>query len=301
MQPLRLGTRGSPLALWQANTVADLLRSVASPRPVELRIIETTGDRDQASALSAMGGFGVFTKAIQDAILRGEADLAVHSLKDLPTIPTEGLLLAATPARGPAGDAFLSKRHPNFDDLPEGARVGTSSLRRGAQILNRRPDLKLVPLRGNVDTRLRKLVDQELDAIVLAHAGLVRLGHDREIVHLLDWMLPAVGQGAIGLECLADDRETRALLEAVNDEPTWNRVTAERAMLATLGGGCLVPIGARSEVKNTTLHLRGIVLTADGKRAISASHRGLDPIALGRELAAILLDAGAGDLLASAA
>ncbi len=158
--PLRLGNRGSPLARWQADHVANRLRPIVAPRRVELELIETHGDRDQASALSAMGGFGVFTKAIQQALLAGRADVAVHSLKDLPTEPTAGLALAATPPRGPAGDAFVSEKYARFDDLPAGAVVGTSSLRRRAQLLNRRPDLTLIDLRGNVETRLRKLADQ---------------------------------------------------------------------------------------------------------------------------------------------
>jgi hydroxymethylbilane synthase len=303
MKPLRLGTRGSPLALWQARHVAELLKPFTEPRPVELVLIETDGDRDQATALSAMGGFGVFTKAIQNALLDGRADVAVHSCKDLPTIPTEGLSLAATPRRGPVGDAFVSRLHRRFDDLPQGATVGTSSLRRRAQLLNRRPDLNLVPLRGNVETRLRKLDEQSLDAIVLAEAGLVRLGLFSAIQEVLDssWMLPAVGQGAIGLECRDVDRETIQLLEAINDAETWCRVTAERAMLATLGGGCLVPIGATSTIADGTLNLRGSVLSADGRRCISATHRGpmATPLAVGQELAAMLFDEGAREILNS--
>src|SRR5215468_6476819 len=214
MSAIRLGTRGSPLALWQANFVADQLRAVAHGRSVELVLIETHGDRDQASALSAMGGFGVFTKAIQNALLDGRAEVAVHSLKDLPTIPEPKLELASVPPRGPTGDAFISRKHRRFDDLPEGATVGTSSLRRRAQVLNRRPDLKLVDLRGNVDTRLRKLDEQDLDAIILAEAGLARLGLSNQITEILDssWMLPAVGQGAIGVECRADDAVTKRIV-----------------------------------------------------------------------------------------
>jgi hydroxymethylbilane synthase len=299
--PLRLGTRGSPLALWQARHVADLLRPVSSPRAVELVTIETHGDRDQATALSAMGGFGVFTKAIQQALLDGKVDVAVHSLKDLPTIPVDGLGLAAVPPRGPSGDAFVSPKHRGFDDLPKGARVGTSSLRRRAQLLNRRPDLQLVELRGNVDTRLRKLAEQDLDAIVLAEAGLVRLGLADRITERLDpsWMLPAVGQGAIGLECREDDADTRAVAREVNDAPTWARVTAERAMLWALGGGCLVPVGAISAIEDGLLTIRGTVLSADGRRRIVATHRGPaeTPLAVGQELAAMLLGEGARELL----
>ena len=298
---LRLGTRGSPLALWQARYLDSLLAPFTDPRPRELVLIETSGDRDQASALSAMGGFGVFTKAIQNALLDGRADIAVHSLKDLPTLITDGVHLVATPRRGPTGDAFVSTKHSKFEDLPRGAVVGTSSLRRRAMLANRRPDLKLVDLRGNVDTRLRKLDEQNLDGIVLAEAGLVRLGLADRIAHLLDpeWMLPAVGQGAIGLECRTDDDESQYLAEGVNDPETWARITAERAMLAALGGGCLVPIGATSTADDGALILRGMVLTPDGRRCISATHRGVTsaPLALGQELAAMLLDEGAAELL----
>jgi hydroxymethylbilane synthase len=298
--PLRLGTRGSHLALWQANHVAARLRTVTS-RPVELVLIETHGDRDQASALSQMGGYGVFTKAIQNALLDGRADIAVHSLKDLPTIPEPALELAAVPPRGPTGDAFVSTKFRRFDDLPEGAVVGTSSLRRRAQLLNRRPDLTLIDLRGNVETRLRKLDEHNLDAIILAEAGLVRLGLADRVTQVLDssWMLPAVGQGAIGLECRAADAESKAIAAALTDAETWQRVLAERSMLYALGGGCLVPIGTTSSVLDGVLTIRGAVLSQDGKRRIVATHTGLaeTPLAIGQELAAMLLAEGAGELL----
>ncbi|MBY0458816.1 MAG: hydroxymethylbilane synthase, partial [Gemmataceae bacterium] len=285
---LKLGTRGSPLALWQANHIAGLLRPVAQPRPVELVLIETHGDRDQASALSAMGGFGVFTKAIQNALLDGRADVAVHSLKDLPTIPEPQLELVGVPPRGPTGDAFVSRKHKRFDDLPEGATVGTSSLRRRAQVLNRRPDLRLLDLRGNVETRLRKLDEQNLDAIILAEAGLIRLGLGDRITEVLNpiWMLPAVGQGAIGLECRAGDTETHPLVRSLRCADTFARVQAERAMLSALGGGCLVPIGATSGVLDGVLTVRGAVLSPDGRRRVVATHTGLAtaPLAVGQEL-----------------
>lgn len=298
---LRLGTRGSPLALWQANHVADRLRPVVAPRAVELVLVETHGDRDQATALAAMGGFGVFTKAIQTALLDGRADVAVHSLKDLPTIPEPALELVAVPPRGPTGDAFVSRKYRRFDDLPGGAVVGTSSLRRRAQVLNRRPDLTLIDLRGNVDTRLRKLDEQNLAAIILAEAGLARLGLADRITEILDpsWMLPAVGQGAIGLECRAEDGETKHLVEALRDPATFARVTAERAMLYALGGGCLVPIGATSKVADGILTIRGAVLSPDGRRRVVATHTGPadTPLAVGQELAAMLVSEGAGELL----
>ncbi len=300
--PLRIGTRGSALALWQANHIADRLRPLAHPRPVELVLIETHGDRDQASALSSMGGFGVFTKAIQTALLDDRVDVAVHSLKDLPTIVEPGLELVAVPARGPTGDAFVSLRHRRFDDLPEGAIIGTSSLRRRAQLLNRRRDLKLLDLRGNVDTRLRKLADQNLDGIILAEAGLVRLGLADRITELLDpsWMLPAVGQGAIGLECRSDDDDTKQIVEVLRHAETFQRVQAERAMLFALGGGCLVPIGTTSNILDGVLTIRGAVLSPDGRRRVVATHTGPahTPLAIGQELAAMLQAEGADELLA---
>ena len=298
MTTLRLATRGSPLALWQARHVAALLAPHAA---TELVLVETHGDRDQATALRDMGGFGVFTKAIQQTLTAGRADVAVHSLKDLPTDPNPGTVLAATPARGPTGDAFVSVRHSSFDRLPAGAVIGTSSLRRRAMLLHRRPDLRLVDLRGNIDTRLRKLTDQNLDAVVLAEAGLVRLGLAHRITEVLDptWLLPAVGQGAIGLEVRDDDDRGRQLAEAITDPPTWARVTAERAMLFALGGGCLVPVGVTSTVANGVLTLRGVVLNAAGTRVVSGTHRGPaeTPLAVGQELAVTLLGEGAGELL----
>jgi hydroxymethylbilane synthase len=298
---LRLGTRGSPLALWQANYVAARLRPLVEPRLVDLVTIETHGDRDQSTALAAMGGFGVFTKAIQTALHDDRVDVAVHSLKDLPTIPEPGLELVAVPPRGPSGDAFVSRRYPRFDELSEGAMVATSSLRRRAQLLNRRPDLRIHDLRGNIDTRLRKLDEQNFDAIILAEAGLVRLNLADRITEILDqsWMLPAVGQGAIGLECRMDDEDTKHFVVGLRDVDTFARVTAERAMLLALGGGCLVPIGATTEVANGVLTLRGAVLSPDGRRRIVATHTGpaATPLAVGQELAAMLLAEGAGELL----
>jgi hydroxymethylbilane synthase len=301
MTPLRIGTRGSPLALWQANHVADLLRPLAAPRPVELVLIQTTGDRVQDRPLAQIGGDGLFTKEIQRAVLAGTADVAVHSLKDLPTIPVEGLALAAVPRRGPTGDAFVSRRHRAFDELPPGARVGTSSLRRRAQVLHRRPDLRLVDMRGNVETRLRKLTEQGLDALVLARAGLERLGLADSITETLDpaWMLPAVGQGALGLECRADDRETQRLLTALDDAPSRQAVLAERALLRALGGGCLVPIGAAAAVEGDVLTLRGAVLSPDGRQRVAGETAGpaAEAEALGERLAAELLAQGARALL----
>jgi hydroxymethylbilane synthase len=302
MNALRIGTRSSPLALWQARFVAHWLRPVAAPRPVELVEIETTGDAVRHLALSEIGGDGVFTKEIQRALLANIVDVAVHSLKDLPTTCVDGLTLAAVPQRGPIGDAFVSKRHASFDALPATAVIATSSLRRRAQILHRRPDLKLVDIRGNVDTRLRKLADQpDLDAIILAHAGLARLGLEAAITEILDpqWILPAVGQGALGLECRAEDKATLDALGALNDRVTRQAVLAERALLRGLGGGCQVPIGAAAVVDHGMVSLRGVVLDPEGKRRIGAEKNGpaTEPERVGMELADQLLDQGARSLL----
>jgi hydroxymethylbilane synthase len=297
MTPIRIGTRGSKLALWQANHVADRLRPLAAPRPVELVIIATAGDQVRDVPLAQIGGEGVFTKEIQRALLDGSVDVAVHSLKDLPTIPVEGLVLAAVPERGPTGDVFLSEKHRRFDDLPRGAVLATSSLRRRAQALHRRPDLRLTDIRGNVETRLRKLHEGGLDATILAEAGLLRLGLGSAITEVLDpaWMLPAVGQGALGLECRSGERETLALVERLNHLPTRQAVLAERAMLSALGGGCQVPMGAVCRVTGDVLALRGAVVRPDGGERVEAEGSGPahDPETVGRRVAETLLAHGA--------
>lgn len=299
--PLRIGTRASPLALWQARHISRLLAAVAGERGIDIVEIQTAGDQVRDVPLAAIGGEGVFTKAIQDALLANIADVAVHSLKDLPTIVAPTLVLAAVPQRGPTGDALVSRKHASFAALPPGATLASSSLRRRAQIAHRRPDLKLVDIRGNVDTRLRKLVEQDLDGIILAEAGLKRLDLAHEITEVLDanWMLPAVGQGALGLECRADDAATRACLATVDHAETHAAVLAERAMLRELGGGCHVPIGAAAEVLGATLTIRGAVLSPNGKQRIEAQLTGkaVDSDALGRQLAASLLAQGARNLL----
>jgi hydroxymethylbilane synthase len=302
MTPLRIGTRASPLALWQANHVADQLRPRTAPRPVELVHVQTEGDRDQSASLARIGGRGVFTKEIQRALLDGRVDVAVHSLKDLPTQPFPGLVLAAVPPRGPTGDVLVTVRPTRFDDLPPGARVATGSLRRRAQVLHRRPDLRLEDIRGNVETRLRKLHDQGFAALILAQAGLERLGLTGVITEVLDpsWMLSAVGQGALGLECREGDAETRAVLAALDDPATRAAVEAERSLLAALGGGCQVPLGAVARVERDRLVLRGAVLSSDGARRISAEESGpiADSTVIGARLAARLRDQGAMELLA---
>jgi hydroxymethylbilane synthase len=300
-RPLRIGTRGSQLALWQANHVAALLRPHAGTRPIEIIEIQTAGDQVRDVPLAALGGQGAFTKEIQRALLDDAVDVAVHSLKDLPTLPVEGLVLAAVPARGPTGDVFVSHRDRCFDELPSKAAIATGSLRRRAQLLHRRPDLRLVDIRGNVETRLRKLAQQQLDGLILAQAGLERLGLADQITEVLDpsWMLPAVGQGALGLECRTADHATRTLLEQVAHLPTQQAVSAERAFLRALQGGCQVPIGAAACAEDDILSLHGAVLSPDGIRRIEGTARGASDEAeeLGRRLALDLLGRGAAELL----
>jgi hydroxymethylbilane synthase len=301
MNPLRIGTRGSPLALWQARHVAGLLRAAVPNLELDLVEIQTAGDLVRDVPLAQLGGDGAFTKAIQQALTEKRVDVAVHSLKDLPTFTVPNLLLAAVPSRGPVGDALVSKKHESFRTLPEGAAVASSSLRRRAQILHRRPDLKLVDIRGNVETRLRKMPESGLDAIILAQAGLDRLGLGEQITEVLDpsWMLPAVGQGALALECRENDFQTRGLLEKIDDAVTHAAVLAERAFLRGLGGGCQVPIGALSIVHDQQLTLRGVVLSPDGHQRIEGTlTRSLaDAEVIGQVLARDLVARGAGQIL----
>jgi hydroxymethylbilane synthase len=314
MSPIRVGTRGSRLALWQANHVAGLLRALSASPQVEIVEIQTAGDRVPDAPLSEIGGEGVFTKEIQRALLAGTIDVAVHSLKDLPTVSVDGLVLAAVPERGPSEDVFVSRRHKGFDDMPAGAVVATTSPRRRAQALHRRPDLRLVDIRGNVETRLQKLADQQpsptpppvgeghgerLDGLILARAGLERLGLSQVITEILFWMLPAVGQGALGLECRADDRQTRVLLESLDHPSTRSAVQAERALLRALGGGCQVPIGVLNKIAPRAIHLQAVVLSSDGRERIEGHREGAisEAEVVGRELAQELLARGAADLL----
>ncbi|MEM7442893.1 MAG: hydroxymethylbilane synthase [Pseudomonadota bacterium] len=267
---LTIGTRGSPLALAQAHEVRDLLVNahvdLAEPDAIAIRIIKTTGDKVQDKVLADIGGKGLFTKEIEDALIVGEIDVAVHSMKDVPTWLPPGLTIRCLLQREDPRDAFISSVAASLIDLPPGAVVGTASLRRQAQVLALRPDLSVVPLRGNVDTRLRKLADGEVEATLLAVAGLNRLGRRDAITAALDpeEMLPAVAQGAIGLETREDDQATQELLSPLNCSITQIRVTAERALLAELDGNCRTPIAALAETNGTVLHLRGLVASPDG-------------------------------------
>jgi len=296
---LRLGTRASALARWQADWVAARIGELGVE--VELVPISTIGDREQQGPIGAMGGQGVFTKEIQRALLDDRIDLAVHSLKDLPTEKVDGLCLAAVPERAPCGDALVSCKYDSLDALPKGAILGTGSLRRRSQILHVRPDLRTKDIRGNVETRVQKVDDGEFDALILAEAGLLRLGLGDRITQTLpmDVILPAIGQGALGLETRTDDALTRGTVEKLTDPVTFAAVLAERAMLLKLQGGCLAPIAAWGRLKNEELTLSGRVLSTDGTKRLESVMTGSlkEPEQLGRQVAAALLDQGAADLV----
>lgn len=299
--PLRLGTRASALARWQADWVASQLRQ----RGIEVQLtpIATTGDR-QPGAIDAMGEQGVFTKEIQLALLDGRIDLAVHSLKDLPTVAEPRLCLAAVPERAEVGDVLVSPQGVLLADLPVGATIGTGSLRRRTQLLHFRRDLQMKDIRGNVDTRLRKVQTPDYDAVVLAEAGLRRLGLEAQITQTLplEIVLPAPGQGALALEIRADDERTRRIVAELDHPPTHAAVAAERAMLAALQGGCLAPIAAFARVEGDRLTLVGRVLSRDGVRRIEATETATvaESLALGRQVAEALLTQGAGELIRAA-
>ncbi|MBW3553225.1 MAG: hydroxymethylbilane synthase [Gemmatimonadetes bacterium] len=303
---LTIATRGSSLALWQANHVRDHLLEAHPGLSVELRVVKTTGDRVTDVPLSAIGDRGLFTREVDRLLLEDEADLAVHSLKDLPTRTEPGLAVAAVSRREDPRDVVVFRPDvpPSLDDLPAGATVGTSSLRRRAQLLARRPDLSVQDLRGNLDTRLARVAAGDYDAIILAAAGIRRLGRAAGIGQWLEppaW-LPAVGQGALGIATREDDTGTRDLVRVVEHAPTRRATTAERAFLAELEGGCQVPIGALAELADDgTLTLHGLVASLDGERILRGMVRGAgaDAAALGRRLADDLLGRGADTVLAA--
>ena len=300
--PLRLGTRGSALALAQSGSVAEALR--ARGREVTLVEVQTAGDLSGA-AIASIGGTGVFVTALRDALLSGAVDLAVHSYKDLPTAPAEGLVVAAIPRREDPRDVLVARDSRTIGELPSGARIGTGSPRRTAQLLGLGLGLEVVPVRGNVDTRISKVRSGELDAVVLARAGLARLGRLEEASEVIDplTMLPAPAQGALALECRADDVDLVALLLALDDETSRTTVTAERALLRALEGGCTAPVGALAEVAEgddgPEIYLRGVVAALDGTDAVRLSATGptSDAVGVGTRLAAELLDLGAADLM----
>jgi hydroxymethylbilane synthase len=303
---LRLGTRGSALARWQTDYVAGLLAAAWPALACEMVEFRTQGDRVLDTPLPLLGGKGVFTAELEAALHADDIDFAVHSLKDLPTEMPAGLALGAVPIRAEAADVLISRAGYTLETLPQGAMVGTSSRRREAQLLHHRPDLRILDVRGNVDTRIRKALaaDGPYDALLLAHAGLARLGHTDVITQVLplDVMLPAPGQGALGIQCRAE-ASTLALLAPLNHAPTRLAVDAERAFLVGLGGGCAVPIAAYATVEDGHLRLRGRVTAVDGGLQIDVAIAGPadDAAGLGARLAELALAQGAAQLLGSEA
>ncbi|MCX8117371.1 MAG: hydroxymethylbilane synthase [Desulfobacterota bacterium] len=298
---LKIGTRGSPLALFQANWVKERLEARHPGLKVSLIRIKTTGDKIQNAPLSRIGGKGLFVKEIEEALLAKEIDLAVHSIKDVPTELPDGLHLAAITLREDPRDAFVSREGVRLKDLPPGAKIGTSSLRRQAQLLHFRPDLKLIPLRGNLDTRLKKLAKGDLDGIVLASAGLRRLGLLERATEILstEISLPAIGQGALGIETRKGDEGVEEKIRFLNDRDSSLAVLAERSFLRRLEGGCQVPIAAFAQVVGSFLQMDGLVGTIDGKRLLRHHLEGRPEEAerVGFELAEILLGRGAKEIL----
>ena len=307
MTRLRIGTRGSSLALWQANHIADSLAKLHGVE-TDLVRIRTSGDRLQSAsvvqvneAIGAEGGKGIFIKEIEDALLSGAVDLAVHSMKDVPTETPAGLAFAAITRREDPRDCLISRERLTLERLPQGARVGTSSLRRQAQLRHHRSDLDVVDLRGNVDTRIRKLDSGEFDAIVLALAGVTRLGTRDKVAQIFDedLMLPAVGQGALGIETRADDAQTSGFVAALDDSETRACITAERALLRELQGGCQVPLGAWGRIRKGELHLEAAVFSAAGSESVRFDEAGspAEAEAIGIRLAQTLIEAGADKIL----
>ena len=300
---LKIGTRQSLLALWQSNHIAACLRKQYPECEVVLKKIVTKGDRILDVPLAQIGGKGLFTKEIEEDLLSGEVDLAVHSLKDMPTVLPEGLCLTAITERANVGDAFVSNKYDSFAELPLGAVVGTSSLRRKAQLLAARPDLTIRDLRGNVDTRLRKLDEGLYDAVILAAAGLERLGHGDRIKAVIpsDVCLPAVGQGALAIECRTDDAEVRQMLDFLNDMPTVHATNAERAFLGLLEGGCQVPIGVHADVEGDKIKIEAIIAALDGSIVLRDTIEGaaVDAVTLGKELGKKMLANGGQEILAA--
>ncbi|MFC1614285.1 hydroxymethylbilane synthase [Gemmatimonadota bacterium] len=299
-EKLIIGSRGSKLALWQANHVRGSLLTRYPDLVVEVKIIKTLGDKVLDVALSRIGGKGLFTKELEQAILSNEVDLAVHSLKDLPTDLPDGLVAGVITARSHGNDAFVSRESLSFKELPAGSRVGTGSLRRRVQLRSLRPDLEYAELRGNVDTRLRKLDAGDYDAIVLAQAGLVRLGLEKRITEVFraEMVIPAAGQGALALEYREDDSNTSEMVAFLGDNKTSIEVRAERRFLGALGGGCQVPIGVRADLlPDGNLQIQGMIADLEGQRLIRDNLRGSPGDDPGKILAERMLDSGGRELL----
>jgi len=296
---LTIATRPSALARWQTARVIQRLKAAHPGLDCDEYVITTSGDRVLDRPLAEIGNKGLFTGELEEALLSGRVHAAVHSLKDLPVEDTPGVVLASIPEREAAYDALVSADGLTLSELSDGARVGTCSLRRSAQLLARRPDLTILPIHGNIDTRVRKVLNGEYDAIVLAQAGLTRLGMQAHISEVLslEVMLPAAGQGALAVQCRANDSETLELLAAIHNPVTAAAVHAERAFLSSLGGGCSLPIAAFAEKNNGSIILTGAVFSADGKQAIRLSAVDTEPHRLGQRLAELVLERGAAELL----
>ncbi|HEX9389493.1 MAG TPA: hydroxymethylbilane synthase [Anaerolineales bacterium] len=297
---LIFATRPSALARWQTQWVIHALKNIHHDLECEEKIITTQGDKILDKPLPEIGGKGLFTQELESELLSGAVHCAVHSLKDLPVENPPGLTVGCIPARAEVRDALISKNRYTLATFPKGASVGTSSLRRAAQILSFRPDVRIESLRGNVDTRLRKAMDGQYDAIILAGAGLTRLGLENHVTEWLslDVMLPAPGQGALAVQCRADDQMTLNLLAALEDDSTRKAVTAERAFLSGLGGGCAVPVAAYASVEDQMITLTGLIISEDGKKAIHVNRTGTDAGQLGDDLAQRAIAQGANEILA---
>jgi hydroxymethylbilane synthase len=297
MSKVVIGSRGSPLALWQANWIKDLLQEHHSELAVDITIIKTSGDKIQDVPLAKIGGKGLFVKEIEEGLLKRKVDFAVHSMKDMPIIFPMNLCIACVTKRENPFDALISRNNIKLDDLPKGAKIGTGSLRRMSQLLYYRPDLKLVPLRGNLETRLKKLETEGLDAIILAAAGLIRLGWSDRITEIIspEVLLPAMGQGAVGIETRKNDVDNQILLADMDHEETHYALDAERALVSKLEGGCNVPIGSFATLNGDQITLTGLVASLDGKTMYKKELTDLktNAIALGRKLGDELIELGA--------
>ncbi|MFT4578803.1 MAG: hydroxymethylbilane synthase [Nitrospinales bacterium] len=297
MSKVIIGSRGSPLALWQANWVKDLLQEYHSDLAVDIKIIKTSGDKIQDVPLAKIGGKGLFVKEIEEGLLKREVDFAVHSMKDMPIIFPVNLCIACVTMRENPFDALISRNDIKLDDLPKGAKIGTGSLRRMSQLLYYRPDLNMVPLRGNLETRLKKLESEGLDAIILAAAGLIRLGWSDRITEIIppEILLPAMGQGAVGIETRKNDVDNQILLADMDDEETHYALDAERALVSQLEGGCNVPIGSFATLNGDQITLKGLVASLDGKTMYKKELTDLktNAVALGRRMGNELIEMGA--------
>lgn len=301
MRKLVVGSRRSKLALTQSKQFIDKLKSVDPDLEIEIKEIVTKGDKIVDRQLSKVGGKGLFVKEIQQELFDHDIDMAIHSLKDVPSVIPEGLTLGCIPDREIPFDAYIAKNHITLEDLPDGSIVGTSSLRRGAQILAKHPNLEIKWIRGNIDTRLNKLYNEDYDAIILAAAGLKRMGWSDDIVTTYldkDTLVPAIGQGALGIECRADDTELLQLLAQVHNEEVANCVTAERTFLKEMNGSCQVPIGGYATMDNDgTIEFTGLIMTPDGSERYEHTVHGKDPVELGKQVSEVLNEQGAYDII----